>query len=193
MPMIPTPRLDEAFAFANRLHASQIRKGSTIPYISHLLAVASIVMEYGGSEYEAIAALLHDSIEDQGGSSTRAEIRRLFGEQVVSIVDGCTDAETVPKPPWRQRKEAYVAHLPGAGRSVRLVSAADKLHNARSILADYRILGEELWDRFQGGRGGTLWYYRALVDTFRAVETTPLIEELERTVAALEDLVAEHS
>jgi GTP pyrophosphokinase len=107
MPMIQSPRLDEAFAFANRLHASQIRKGSTIPYISHLLAVASIVMEYGGSEDEAITALLHDSIEDQGGSSTRAEIRRLFGEQVVSIVDGCTDAETVPKPPWRQRKEAY--------------------------------------------------------------------------------------
>ena len=192
MTMIPSPRLDEAFAFASRLHAGQVRKGTTIPYLSHLLAVTAIVLECGGGEDEAIAALLHDAIEDQGGSAIRAEIRHRFGEHVVAIVDGCTDAETVPKPPWRQRKEAYVAHVGDASPSVRLVSAADKLHNARSILADYRRFGEALWDRFRGGRDGTLWYYRALVDAFRAVESTPLIEELERTVRELERLAAAH-
>lgn len=192
MATIFSPRLDEAFAFASRLHAGQVRKGSTIPYLSHLLAVTAIVMESGGGEDEAIAALLHDAIEDQGGAAARAEIRRRFGEDVVAIIDGCTDAETVPKPPWRQRKEAYVAHLGDASPSVRLVSAADKLHNARSILADYRQLGEALWDRFRGGRDGTLWYYRALVDAFRAVESTPLVEELERTVSELERLAAAH-
>ncbi len=136
--------------------------------------------------------MLHDAIEDQGGPATRAEIHHRFGEHVVAIVDGCTDAETVPKPPWRQRKEAYVAHVAAASPSVRLVSAADKLHNARSILADYRRFGEALWDRFRGGRDGTLWYYRALVDAFRAVEATPLIEELERTVSELERLATSH-
>ena len=173
--MILSLRFDEAFAYASRLHACQQRKGTDIPYLAHLLAVTAIVLEYGGGEDEAIAALLHDAIEDQGGPATRAEIRHRFGEHVVDIVDGCTDAETVPKPPWRQRKEAYVAHVGDASSSVRLVSAADKLHNARSILADYRQLGEALWDRFRGGRDGTLWYYRALVDAFRAVDATPPI------------------
>lgn len=188
--MILSLRFDEAFAYASRLHACQVRKGSDIPYLSHLLAVTAIVLECGGGEDEAIAALLHDAIEDQGGPATRDEIRRRFGEHVVAIVDGCTDAETVPKPPWRQRKEAYVAHVGDASPSVRLVSAADKLHNARSILVDYRQLGEALWDRFRGGRDGTLWYYRALVDAFRAKEFTPLVEELERTVGELERLAA---
>jgi len=192
MTLIPSPRLDEAFTFANRLHAGQVRKGTTIPYLSHLLAVTAIVLEHGGGEDEAIAALLHDAIEDQGGPATRVEIRHRFGEHVVAIVDGCTDAETMPKPPWRQRKEAYVAHVGDASPSVRLVSAADKLHNARSILTDYRRFGEALWDRFRGGRDGTLWYYRALVDAFRAVEATPLIEELERTVSELERLATSH-
>ncbi len=188
--MIPSIRFDEAFAYASRLHARQKRKGTNIPYVAHLLAVTAIVLEYGGGEDEAIAALLHDAIEDQGGPATRAEIRRRFGEHVVAIVDGCTDADTVPKPPWRQRKEAYVAHIGGASPSVRLVSAADKLHNARSILADYRRVGEAVWDRFRGGRDGTLWYYRALVDAFRLAEVTPLVEELERTVGELERLAA---
>lgn len=167
MTLIPSPRLDEAFAFANRLHAGQVRKGTTIPYLSHLLAVTAIVLECGGGEDEAIAALLHDAIEDQGGPATRAEIHHRFGEQVVAIVDGCTDAETVPKPPWRQRKEAYVAHVAAASPSVRLVSAADKLHNARAILADYRELRDGLWGRFNVGAQDILWYYRALVDGAR--------------------------
>ncbi len=184
-------RFEEALIFATRLHAQQTRKGTTIPYIAHLLAVAGIVLENGGNEDEAIAALLHDAIEDQGGAATREEIRRRFGNAVVAIVDGCTDAEVIPKPPWRARKETYIAHIRQAPASVRLVSAADKLHNARAILADYRLLGEFLWKRFNGGKDGTLWYYRSLLDAFRTADTTPLIEELDRVVSELEELVAE--
>ena len=181
-------RFEEALIFATRLHAKQTRKGTNIPYVAHLLAVTSIVFENGGTEDEAIAALLHDAVEDQGGAATREEIRRRFGDTVVAIVDGCTDAEVIPKPPWRARKEAYIAHVRKAPASVRLVSAADKLHNARAILADYRELGESLWKRFNGGKEGTLWYYRSLVDAFRAGGTTPLIEELDRVVSEIEQL-----
>src|SRR5579872_5374059 len=145
--MVLTTRFEEALVFATQLHAEQTRKGTTIPYISHLLAVTAIVIENGGNEDEAIAALLHDAIEDQGGAATREEIRRRFGDAVVAIVDGCTDAETLPKPPWQERKQVYLAHLPSASPSVLLVSAADKLHNAYAILRDYRRLGEALWSR----------------------------------------------
>jgi len=136
---------------------------------------------------------LHDSIEDQGGEATRQEIRRRFGETVVETVNGCTDAEVIPKPPWRARKEAYIAHIRNASPSVRLVSAADKLHNARAILDDYRVLGESLWQRFNGGKEGTLWYYRAMIDAFRSTGTSPLIEELDRVVSELEQLARENS
>ena len=190
--MVPSPRFDDALVYASRLHADQKRKGTDIPYVAHLLAVTAIVLEYGGSEDEAVAALLHDAVEDQGGQATLVEIQRRFGEHVAAIVEGCTDTDTVSKPPWRQRKEAYVAHISDTSSSVRLVSAADKLHNARAILADYRMLGEALWGRFQGERDGTLWYYRALADAFGRVEakSTPLAKELERTVGELERLVA---
>ena len=186
-------RFDEALVLAARLHAGQTRKGTGIPYIAHLLAVASIVLEQDGSEDEAIAALLHDAIEDQGGASTRQLIRERFGENVVEIVNGCTDAESMPKPPWRARKEAYIAHLADAPAPVRLVSAADKLHNARAILADYRAIGEALWERFNGGKEGTLWYYRSLVTVLRNAERTPLVEELERVVSEIEMLAARNS
>lgn len=186
--MLLSTRFEEALIFATRLHREQMRKGTTIPYIAHLLGVTSIVLEHGGDEDEAIAALLHDAIEDQGGASTREEIRRRFGETVVAIVDGCTDAEVIPKPPWRARKEAYIAHIAHAAPSVRLVSVADKLHNARAILADYRELGNDLWKRFNGGKEGTLWYYRALVNAFRATGITPLIEELDRVISEIEQL-----
>jgi (p)ppGpp synthase/HD superfamily hydrolase len=188
--MILSTRFEEALVFAAQLHREQTRKGTTIPYIAHLLGVASIVLEYGGDEDEAIAALLHDAIEDQGGASTREEIRRRFGETVVAIVNGCTDAEVIPKPPWRARKEDYIAHMAHASPSVRLVSAADKLHNARAILADYRVLGEALWPRFNGGKAGTLWYYRSLVSAFRARGMTSLVEELDRVVSEIEHLAA---
>src|ERR1051325_12202408 len=131
--MALTSRFEDALSFAARLHSGQLRKGTAIPYVSHLLAVASVALEHGADEDEAIAALLHDAVEDQGGAPTREEIRRRFGDRVVEIVDGCTDAETVPKPPWRERKERYIAHVAEASPSVRLVSASDKLHNARSI------------------------------------------------------------
>ena len=186
--MILSSRFEEALLFATKLHAGQLRKGTTIPYVAHLLAVTAIVLENGGNEDEAIAALLHDAIEDQGGDATRQEIRRRFGNTVVAIVDGCTDSDVYPKPPWRARKEAYIAHLRGASPSVRLVSAADKLHNARAVLADYRTMGETLWLRFHGGREGTLWYYRAVADALHTSGRTPLIDELERVVSELEQL-----
>lgn len=182
---------EEALVYATRLHASQQRKGSGIPYISHLLAVTSIVLDYGGTETEAIAALLHDAVEDQGGAATRDEIRRRFGAEVTAIVDGCSDTDEMPKPPWQARKEAYLAGIVHESASVRLVSAADKLHNARDILAAYRSLGEALWSRFRGGREGTLWYYSALVRAYRETDTVPtLIDELDRVVAELERLTA---
>jgi GTP pyrophosphokinase len=182
-------RFTDALTFATRLHATQTRKGSGVPYITHLLGVASIALEYGANEDEAIAALLHDAIEDQGGAPTREAIRRRFGETVTEIVDGCTESYQTPKPPWRQRKEAYIAQISTASASVRLVSASDKLYNSRSILKDYRILGDALWERFQGGKDGSLWYYRAIVEAFRATGSTPVMDELERTVVELERLV----
>ena len=182
-------KFTEALVYAAQLHATQIRKGSGVPYIAHLLGVASIALEYGANESEAIAALLHDAIEDQGGAKTRDEIQQRFGETVAAIVEGCTDTDLTPKPPWRDRKEAYLAHISHTVASVRLVSAADKLYNAQSILKDYRQMGDEIWQRFTGKKEGTLWYYRSLVNAFRQVETTPLIEELDRVVSELEQLV----
>jgi GTP pyrophosphokinase len=183
-------RFEQALLLATRLHDGQYRKDTIVPYIAHPLAVAALVLEYGGNEDEAIAALLHDTIEDQGHRITLEEIHQRFGETVAAIVIGCSDATSVPKPPWRKRKEAYVAHLKQAPASERLVSAADKLHNARSILADYRALGESVWDRFTGGKEGTRWYYRVLVETFRSFGTNPLVEELERVVSEIERLTA---
>lgn len=188
-----TERYEKAFVYASRLHATQVRKGNNVPYITHLMSVSSLVLEHGGTEDEAIAGLLHDAVEDQGGLSTGEEIRQLFGEQVYEIVLGCTDATTKPKPPWQQRKEAYIAHLSTASKSILRVSLADKIHNARSILADFRVLGDEVWERFQGKREGTLWYYRALVEAFRAIEDNHLemVEELERIVSEMEGLAEE--
>jgi (p)ppGpp synthase/HD superfamily hydrolase len=185
------PRFEQALPYAAQLHRDQVRKGTGIPYVSHLLAVAGIVLEHGGSEDEAIAALLHDAVEDQGGAPTLQAIRLRFGETVAAIVEGCTDTDEMPKPPWRPRKEAYIAHVASASPSVRLVSAADKLHNARTILADYRRGGDAVWDRFSGGKAGTLWYYRTLVEAFRRHGLTPLVEELERVVGELEQLAGQ--
>jgi (p)ppGpp synthase/HD superfamily hydrolase len=183
-----TSRFTRAVGYAARLHATQKRKGTERPYVAHLLGVASLVLEHGGDEDLAIAALLHDAAEDQGGLPRLEEIRRKFGARVARIVDGCSDAYTDPKPPWHERKQKYVAHLPKASPEVRLVCAADKLHNAREILADYRAVGDELWDRFQGGKQGTLWYYRGLMSAFRKAGSNPLVEELDRVVTELERL-----
>jgi (p)ppGpp synthase/HD superfamily hydrolase len=183
-----TARFSQALAYAFELHRAQLRKGSSVPYLSHLLGVAAIALEHGANEDEAIAALLHDAIEDQGGAPVREEIRRRFGGLVADIVDRCTDADTLPKPPWRERKEKYLAHLPHASASVHLISAADKLHNARSLLQDYRAVGESLWERFSGGKSGTLWYYRAVVTALASARRTPIVEELDRVVTTLESL-----
>ena len=179
-----------ALSFAFEQHSSQRRKGSGVPYVAHLLGVCSLALEHGADENEAIAALLHDAVEDQGGAKMLHRIHQEFGEGVASIVEGCTDTDLQPKPPWRQRKEAYLAHLPQAPASVRLVSAADKVYNARSILRDYRQIGEEVWQRFRGGREGTLWYYRSLAALFVKLGPASLAAELERVVTELERLVS---
>lgn len=183
-----SPKFDQALQYAVIIHAGQIRKGANIPYISHLLGVTSLAMEYGANEDETIGALLHDAGEDAGGEGRIEDIRRRFGGAVADIVQGCTDAITTPKPPWRQRKKDYIAHIPEAAASVRLVSAADKLHNARAILRDLRIHGEAVWSRFKGGKDGTLWYYRSLVTAFRKAGSNELIEELDRVVTEIEQL-----
>jgi len=188
--MALSPRYTAALAFAAELHAAQERKGSGTPYVAHLLSVSALVLEDGGDEDQAIAALLHDSVEDQGGRPTLERVRARFGDRVAAIVEACTDADTVPKPPWRARKEAYVAHIRTAPPEVRRVSSADKLHNARAILADYRTMGDALWSRFTGGREGTLWYYRALVDAFTAAGGGPIVDELTRVVGEMERLAA---
>jgi GTP pyrophosphokinase len=180
-----SPTLTQAFDFAARLHRSQTRKGSSVPYLSHLLAVAAQVMDWGGDESAVITALLHDAVEDQGGLETLEEIRRRFGSRVAEMVRGCSDAFTTPKPPWRERKERFLAELPGADPQVRLVVAADKLHNLQCILRDHRLMGEPVWDRFRGGREGTLWYYRELIAIFRSAGPAAASRELEEQYSLL--------
>jgi (p)ppGpp synthase/HD superfamily hydrolase len=192
--MAYSQRFDDALVLAHQLHIDQTRKGTTIPYISHLLAVTSIVIENGGSEDEAIAALLHDAVEDAGGDPIRSVIRDRFGATVLEIVEGLTDTDQTPKPPWRARKEAYIAHLGEASSSVLLVSLADKIHNARSILWDLRNEGDSVWSRFTGGKDGSLWYYRALVEAFHARgQFTTLVDELERVVREIERVPSAHT
>ncbi len=180
------PDFEDALTYATRLHAQQRRKGTEIPYVAHLLAVASLVLEHGGGQTEAIAALLHDAPEDQGGEATLAEIRRRFGAAVGDIVAACSDTFEQPKPPWRARKEAYLAHLRAASAASRLVSAADKLHNARSMLSDHRRVGAALWTRFRGGRDGALWYLRSLTTEFLRGGPLALAEDLDACVSELE-------
>jgi (p)ppGpp synthase/HD superfamily hydrolase len=182
------PRFRRAFLFAADKHAKQARKASTIPYIAHLMGVASLVLEAGGTEDLAIAALLHDVVEDCGGAPMLQEVRRRFGSRVARIVDGCTDAGTSPKPPWRERKEKYMARLKKENADTLLVSAADKLNNIRSILSDYRVLGESVWSRFNGGREGTLWYYRTLQDEFLRHKINRITRDFDLAVKELESL-----
>jgi GTP pyrophosphokinase len=184
--MLLSPDFGEALTFAAHLHSAQTRKGTQIPYISHLLCVAGLALEFGGTEDEAIAALLHDAVEDQGGQLTLARIRRRFGPAVADVVESCSDADVQPRPAWRQRKEAYLAHIGHASGSARLVGAADKLHNATAILRDYRRLREGLWERFNGGKDGTLWYYRSLVGAYKAAGPHPILDELDRVVSELD-------
>ncbi len=192
-------RFAEALAFASRLHARQQRKGSGVPYVAHLLAVTATVMEHGGDEEQAIAALLHDALEDQGaaygGAGLLAEdIERRFGARVRRIVEGCSDwSGEGERPPWPQRKARYVEGLLRKSADVRLVSAADKLHNARSLVRELARFGPSLWRRFTATPEQTCWYYGALLDAYRRAGDVPvaLLEELEEAVAALHRRVRE--
>lgn len=182
-----TERFDKALQRASELHRTQERKGAGIPYVAHLLSVAGIALTYGATEDAAIAALLHDAVEDT--PCTVEVVAAEFGPEVAAIVRECSDAEEIPKPPWEERKRKYLAHLPEASTPALLVSASDKLDNARSIVADFRVVGDDLWTRFQGGgREGTLWYYRELVEIYRSSGRVPpaLVEELDRVVSEME-------
>lgn len=180
------PRFDRAFALARTLHAYQLRKGTEVPYVAHLMGVASLVLEDGGDEDEAIAALLHDAVEDQGGRDTLARINDLFGDTVAAIVQACSDTDVVPKPPWRARKESYIEHLgdPQLPQGTVRVSLADKLHNARAILFDQRA-GHDVFARFSAGKPDQAWYYRTLVQTFARLTDSPMVAELRRVVDEL--------
>ena len=185
-------RFSQAVLYASFAHAQQKRNGTEIPYISHLLAVASIALEHGANENEAIAALLHDAPEDAGGEERLEDIRQLFGDVVADIVEGCTDTFATPKPAWKKRKEDYIAKIPSASSSIRFISASDKLHNASCILRDYCEIGEKIWPRFAGGEVGVLWYYRSLInaygqgESFRRKGFEDLVAELNKVVTELE-------
>jgi len=159
-------KFSKAVHYAAEVHKTQKRKGTDIPYIAHLLAVASIALEYGANEDEAIAALLHDAPEDAGGQDRLEEIRQQFGDIVADIVQDCSDTFDIPKPPWKKRKNDYIDSIASKSSSSRFVSAADKLHNARSILLDYRTIGDALWSRFATGKVDVLWYYLSLVTAY---------------------------
>lgn len=188
-----SPRFQNAVGLAAEVHAGQTRKGTEIPYVAHLLGVASIVFTFLGDEDEAIGALLHDAIEDAkaplNATIVRARILEMFGERVLEIVEGCTDSDVTPKPPWLERKETYLARVGKESASVILVSAADKLYNASTILKDFRKYGDEVWTRFkpEAGKDGTVGYHRALVSEFTATGHHPeLIFELDEVVSELE-------
>ena len=187
MALTTTERFESAMAYAHQVHKGQRRKGTGIPYIAHILGVTALAIEYGATEDEAIGALLHDAAEDGGGEQTLAYVRAQYGDAVADIVLGCSDSlveDPEDKLPWLERKENYLAHLENASPSVCLVSAADKLHNVRSIMRDYREHGEEIWNRFQGKRDGTLWYYETVADTllrrYRSQLTRDLQDEVDK-------------
>ncbi len=162
-----TERFDQALVLCCQLHRHQIRKDGRTPYIAHLLSVAALVLEDGGSEDEAISALLHDSVEDQGGLEILAKIRQDFGENVAAIVEGCTESETVPKPPWEERKSRYLQQIHQGSKAVQRVSLADKLHNARCLLRQLQQEGQIVWQRFQGGKSSTLKFYKSLLSSYQ--------------------------
>jgi GTP pyrophosphokinase len=181
-----TRRFDEAFAYTHDTHADHTRKGTGVPYLGHLMGVASIVIDDGGSEDEAIAALLHDAAEDRGGRERLEDIRARFGEAVARIVEDCTDSWTTPKAPWMERKQKYVEHAKTLPPDSLRVSAADKVHNAYAILRDLRNVGDQVWERFNASADDIVAYYQALVRSFREAGGGRLVDELDRIVRAIE-------
>ncbi len=185
-----TPKFVEALAYAADKHAMQTRKASEVPYLGHLLSVAGLVIEDGGTEKQAIAALLHDAAEDQGGEQTLADIAERFGSDVASIVEECSDTLETPKPPWRGRKERYIRHLREASDDAVLVSLADKLDNARAILRDFRAHGNTVWQRFSvQDPQSHLWYYRSLLGVFGQRTNSWMVAELRNVIDALEHAI----
>jgi (p)ppGpp synthase/HD superfamily hydrolase len=189
-----SPRFSEALGLAEQVHAGDVRKGTAVPYIAHLLSVCSLILADGGDEDEAIAGLLHDTLEDHPERVSRLELNRRFGSRVLSLIEGCTDTPPDysggPKPPWRERKLAYLCHLGSAPPEDLRVALADKLDNIRSVVADYRDQGDGLWSRFNAGRDDQLWFYRALAETFRQRRPPGrLLEQLESHLAELESLI----
>ena len=178
-------RFDDAFRYAHEVHASQQRKGTNAPYIAHLMGVASIVLDDGGSEDEAIAALLHDAAEDHGGRPRLEDIRRRFGDAVARIVEDCTDSWDTAKRPWAERKQAYIQHARTLPPSSLRVSAADKVHNSYAILRDLRNSGETVWERFNAAADDVVSYYEHLVRSFREAGSSPLADELDRIVRGI--------
>jgi (p)ppGpp synthase/HD superfamily hydrolase len=181
-------RFSEALAYAAEVHRGQVRKGTAVPYLAHLLGVAAMVLEAGGDEDEAIAALLHDTVEDQGGAARLADVRDRFGDHVAAVVAACSDTDQQPKPPWRERKEAFLEHLQKAPPDVLRVSLADKLYNARALVADLRAQGDRTWPRFNAGKLDQLWYYRTLAELFRARLPGAMADQLGENVAEMERL-----
>lgn len=179
-------RFDAAFQYASRLHAAQVRKGTPTPYVGHLMGVASIVLDDGGTEDEAIAALLHDAVEDQGGRARLEDIRQRFGEAVARIVEDCTDSWETPKRPWAERKREYVVHARRLAAPSLRVSAADKVHNAYAILRDLRNFGETVWERFNAAPDDVLSYYESLVRAYREAGGGRLVDELDRIVRGIQ-------
>lgn len=189
-----THRFEDALAFAAQVHAGDLRKGGGVPYIAHLLAVGALILGDGGDEDQAIAGLLHDTLEDHPDRVSRAELQSRFGARVLRLVEGCTDTPPEytggPKPHWRERKLRYLEHLRHAQPDLFRVALADKVDNARAAVADYRLLGEALWSRFNAGRQDQLWYYRSLVEVIRLANPPGhLLEQLEQEVTELESLV----
>jgi (p)ppGpp synthase/HD superfamily hydrolase len=182
-----TQRFDEAFRYAHEVHADQVRKGpADVPYIGHLMGVASIVLDDGGGEDEAIGALLHDAAEDHGGRERLDDIRKRFGDAVAKIVEDCTDSWETPKRPWLERKQAYTEHARHLLAPSLRVSAADKVHNGYAILRDLRNDGEAVWDRFNAKADDVIAYYQALVRSYREAGGSRLVDELERIVRGIE-------
>ena len=187
-----TNQFSQALQLAHRLHQNQTRKSGKVPYVSHLMGVSAIVLRYGGTEEEAIAALLHDAVEDQGGQKTLEMIRNQFGDTIAHIVDGCSDSNTTPKPPWKERKLNYIAHLRTTDENTLIVAASDKLYNAEDCIRTYAEIGEGLWDMFTPPREDTKWYYHSLAEVFetRKKEFPRLMPLINETIRIIDQLVA---
>ena len=184
MPLF-TEKFDQALIYTNTIHRQQIRKGTRIPYMSHLMSVAALTLEQGGDEDQAIAALLHDAAEDCGGQKRLDDIRDKFGDDVANMVADCTDSWTEPKPEWRIRKEVYIASIATNPERSLLVTLADKTHNARAIISDLNEIGAELWNRFSAEREEIIWYYEALATAFEERTNNRLVDELKRCTALM--------